>query len=1532
MRKKRNALHRYFIFLLSTVLILGIGFPNVSYAADVEDSSKVSLPVQSTLQPPGNIDFLDKAKLPKFQNLDSLGLHEVTKSVPESYVESTDSSEPITVIVELQTEPTKVFESISPSSARSSINSHTNTLRQEHTTFKSAAKSKAGAQINREYTKVFNGYSITLPGDQIDQLLEFPGVKSVYPNVEYHALDIVESEGFTPSMDVSAPFIGADKLWESGFSGKGVKVGVIDTGIDYHHPSLKDAYKGGYDFVDDDSDPMETLPDATKPIKNGNSYDTSHGTHVSGTIVGQGDPEHPDAGKGWVRGVAPGADLYVYRVLGPYGSGSSEDVIAAIEKSVSDGMDVINLSLGSPLNNQYSADSKAADNASLAGVTVVLANGNEGPNAETVGSPASAQLAISVGASSPPVHTPIFTSPQVGRIYAQIATYAPELTPVGQDLDLVYANFGHAADYANLDVTGKTVLVSRGGISFGEKAVHATEAGAKALIIYNNTAGEIAATLGEPGVYVPTYTITQSNGLALVKEIAKGQSLVNFSLIEEQDLLADFSSRGPSLPYYSIKPDLSAPGVGIRSSIPSFTGDYTNAYEDLQGTSMAAPHIAGAVALMIEKTEQEGLDLNPDQIKSLLANNSVPIKNRQGDPYSVNQQGAGRVDLVKSSEAKAIAKVKEPLPSQLQGDPKAVYYTSSASFGLQSAPSKASRLITIDNISNSTQKYDIQVEWYNNAELNVVPSMPAIFLREGTPSSSFSLNLDIPTGTPDGEYDGQVILTQDGNGHQLRVPFAVFVGDSYDLDAITNIDFSNVVFSPNGDNVVDTTDVSFAVNRPLKDLSFFVFNGETGDPIGYTYDSLSVQPTHDIDYHKFTWDGKVIIEDNSEITLTDGYYIMVPVVWDTWEILKDSSAGFLVDMSAPEFELDSEQLILDPAKPGIGTISGELFYDLSFELISATTLLSELVSVSAIYETADGFKQANGTVDEYGYFHVDVPLQKGDNTYYLFVYDSTGNGLQTPAKVIQYDFQPDSSQVNLSTSKDEVTTGESFDVNVTYSVTEDVYSASFDLTYDSKLTLQQVKSTVTNAVYAGSGIDQLDITDVGTDKKKLHYEVSLPNANTQGSLLQLTFDGTEAGSYPINISNVLLLNNNQEFIPVYGFSPVVIKINAPIDPVDPGPGQVDPDPSPSPSPSSGGNTSSTTPKTLKFKHGSVVESDKDGKHSAVFTVNSSIITEQLKKADAKVITLDISDVPMNTYNPFHLNIDSATVTQLQTAKKDLVIIGNGFEILIPYSSLANFTSKDGFSLSLSFVKADTSKSTIKTPEGGTAKLTTPVLTIQEALTKLTTPIKITLTLDQPNYTDLLKVGAYSLAASNQWTHMGAGHLNSTSTSIQFSTTKLGSFTTAEISKSFTDVVTHWAKHEIEVLAAQFLITGKDTTSTFKPNDQVTQAEFLTILDRLQSSSTTWTDRIAEQGARTTITREEAAILLADVLRVDSKDVGVTALTFKDASSISSHALDAVAFVTSKGYLKGDPNKNFNPEGKLTRAEVAVIMYRVLLDL
>src|SRR5699024_2723347 len=137
-------------------------------------------------------------------------------------------------------------------------------------------------------------------------------------------------------------------------------------GIDYNHPDLESVYQGyraadgedpaevdpdsvkGWDFIDNDADPMETTynewAESGDPEfdNRGNSYYTAHGTHVSGTVAGQSDAEHDHA----VKGVAPDVDLYSYRVLGPYGSGSMDGVIAGIDKAVQDGMDVINLSLG----------------------------------------------------------------------------------------------------------------------------------------------------------------------------------------------------------------------------------------------------------------------------------------------------------------------------------------------------------------------------------------------------------------------------------------------------------------------------------------------------------------------------------------------------------------------------------------------------------------------------------------------------------------------------------------------------------------------------------------------------------------------------------------------------------------------------------------------------------------------------------------------------------------------------------------------------------------------------------------------------------------------------------------------------------------------------------------------------------------------------------------------------------------------------------------------------------------------------------
>ena len=164
---------------------------------------------------------------------------------------------------------------------------------------------------------------------------------------------------------------------------------------------LYTTYDSGYASPRADNDPYETTPSDRPGHRpefnaNGSSFYTSHGTHVAGTIAAIGKNEYG------ISGIAPEVDLYAYRVLGAYGSGSNAGVIAGINKAVEDGMDVINLSLGGGNNSSTTADTIAINNAMLAGTVAVLATGNSGPDRGTIGTPAAAALGIAVGNTTNP--------------------------------------------------------------------------------------------------------------------------------------------------------------------------------------------------------------------------------------------------------------------------------------------------------------------------------------------------------------------------------------------------------------------------------------------------------------------------------------------------------------------------------------------------------------------------------------------------------------------------------------------------------------------------------------------------------------------------------------------------------------------------------------------------------------------------------------------------------------------------------------------------------------------------------------------------------------------------------------------------------------------------------------------------------------------------------------------------------------------------------------------------------------------------
>ncbi|MBU8905881.1 S8 family serine peptidase [Desertibacillus haloalkaliphilus] len=576
-------------------------------------------------------------------------------------------------------------------------------------------------KVRKKFDTLFSGFSYQLPENKIPLLEEISGVERVSRVVTYEA-----------TLDESVPFIGGEQvrgqLDENGsrLTGEGITVAVIDTGIDYTHPDLKDSYKGGFDVVDWDEDPMETKAKQGPP--------TLHGTHVSGIIAADGK----------VKGVAPKADLLVYRTLGPGGQGTTEQVIEAIEKAVEDGADIINLSLGNNVNGPDWPTSLALDKAVEHGVVAVTSNGNSGPNMWTVGSPGTSKHAISVGASSPPLKKPYLTVFGEDREIDIQPLRGSKPWMIKRGHPIVYGGLARANDLE--DVDGKIVLAKRGVIPFTEKAMNARDAGAKALLIYNNTEGAFLGGLGEDAE-ITVAALTQEDGEWL-KDIIdhEGEPELRTIYREEEDLLASFSSRGPVTHSWDVKPEVVAPGVSIDSTIPK-------GYLGLNGTSMAAPHVAGAAALI----KQAHPDWSPEQIKAALMNTAKQIVNKEGETYLPHEQGAGRIQIDKAVEADTLV------------------YPGAVTFGKWSLNDRRETkeiTITVDNQSEKTNTYYVDPPL--DAPDGIQWKAPFSFTLAPKERKEVTVTMDImPSVLKEGIHHGNITIK--GGKEDIEVPYLFFI-------------------------------------------------------------------------------------------------------------------------------------------------------------------------------------------------------------------------------------------------------------------------------------------------------------------------------------------------------------------------------------------------------------------------------------------------------------------------------------------------------------------------------------------------------------------------------------------------------------------------------------------------------------------------------------------------------------------------------------------------------------------------------------
>jgi len=491
-------------------------------------------------------------------------------------------------------------------------------LHLRHASFQAWLSSNAPwAQVVREYSLAFNGIAIQTNGNSLNALANAPGVASVTPDWIYY-----------PTMDVSVPLIKANGVWPSlgidpstGAIGDlaGVKVGVIDTGIDDSHPFIASC-RGAGSITHDVFFSGAGLFDPSRTL----FFD--HGTHVSGTIGGcyttgtvsvDGQPMGLAAP---MSGVAPGVELHDYNVFPGYGSAFihhgggafSHDIIAAVEKAVADGMDVINLSIGGRVQGLHDTLSEAINAAVDAGTIAVIAAGNSGPGILTVESPGNAANAITAAAASDPHFEGIkvtFGTTTIGAAIGEFANFKPAITAA-----TTTTTPANGCTAISEDLTGKIALIDRGVCTFGTKIQDAQDRGAAGVIILNNQPTD-PFPMAQDGVHTPTIPaviVSHADGVTL-KAHAPGTVTVDGSaffdfVTTNSDILAAFSSRGPTPYDFRLKPDVTAPGVNVLSSILG------GQFSFFQGTSMATPHTTGAVALLLAAHPT----WSPDEVKSAL--------------------------------------------------------------------------------------------------------------------------------------------------------------------------------------------------------------------------------------------------------------------------------------------------------------------------------------------------------------------------------------------------------------------------------------------------------------------------------------------------------------------------------------------------------------------------------------------------------------------------------------------------------------------------------------------------------------------------------------------------------------------------------------------------------------------------------------------------------------------------------------------------------------------------------------------------
>ena len=665
----------------------------------------------------------------------------------------------------------------------------------------------SGATVVGSVRNVLNAVFVLATPDQADTARQVAGVRCVVRSREFKQyLDAVAREDIVR--------LGAARRLrsDSPVDGAGLRIAIIDSGLDFGHEAFRDesldaiaGYPKGrpehlgfasrkviavrsYMHLQNTGRPETSAPDDDSPRDS-----SGHGTAVAMIAAGR---RVALAGNRVAEGVAPRAYLGIYKVSGTpaiHDGPSSQAVIAAIDDAVTDGMDILNISLGVPAEFPWQAagrDCGSSDPALLCdplavaaqsaavdfGRVVVAAAGNGGmlgvhssPTAGTIASPAIAPDVIAVGAT-------VNARRLVQGVRAGTATYAAlsgsgpavngQITGTAK-LSAAIGNRYGCDPYEGLSLDGRIAVIERGECWFVDKVENAYAAGATAALIYDPGGDDTLVEMSSlEDTEMPAYFVGAIDGRALVASISTVPDLqLTFdaapgTVPQDWHRVADFSGRGPT-PGLNLKPDIAAPGDFILTAAarqPWRHGTFRpSGFHQLSGTSLSAPFVAGAAALVWQRHP----DYTAREVASALINSASRTVMERGEPARVGAVGGGMLDIERALEPIATAEPPTVGFGNLTGRRLPVAQTVAITNRGTAPVAYAMTVIARDPDARASVRV-------NGAERVSFGLRPGEFLR-----LQVSLEGQLPVA---GSYEGHLLLTRTDRTGALRIPFLYVIG------------------------------------------------------------------------------------------------------------------------------------------------------------------------------------------------------------------------------------------------------------------------------------------------------------------------------------------------------------------------------------------------------------------------------------------------------------------------------------------------------------------------------------------------------------------------------------------------------------------------------------------------------------------------------------------------------------------------------------------------------------------------------------